>query len=99
LKRFGAVGLAAALALTAMLIPKVGLSAKAAPLEESESHAKGLQGTWRVTVQPFICQTGVPIGQQSASLLTFALKSQRGGVRDGGVVPFFPSVSAIPRVR
>ncbi len=44
IRRFGAVGLAAALALTAMLIPKIGLSAKAAQSEESESHAKGLEG-------------------------------------------------------
>jgi hypothetical protein len=38
-----------------------------------------LQGTWRVTVQPFICQTGVPIGQPFASLSTFA----RGGTMTG----------------
>jgi hypothetical protein len=57
LKRFGAVGLAAALALTAMLIPKIGLSAKAAQSEESESHAKGLQGTWRGQVTVRDCQT------------------------------------------
>jgi hypothetical protein len=61
LKRFGAVGLAAALALTAMLIPKTGLSASAAQSEESESHAKGLQGTWRVQLTVRDCQTGVAL--------------------------------------
>jgi len=78
-QRFGAVGLAAVLALTVMLISQLGFSAKAVRSEESESRAKGLEGTWRVTVQPFICQTGVPIGPPFASLTTFA----RGGTLSG----------------
>ena len=68
LKRFGAVGLAAALALTAMLIPKIGLSAKEAQSEES---AKGLQGTWRVQLTVRDCQTGVAL-RTFPALFTFA---------------------------
>ena len=71
LKRFGAVGLAAALALTAMLIPKIGLSARAAQSEESESHAKGLQGTWRVQLTVRDCQTNVAL-RTFPALFTFA---------------------------
>jgi hypothetical protein len=68
LKRFGAVGLAAALALTAMLIPKIGLSARAAQSEESESHAKGLQGTWRVQLTVRDCQTNVTLRTTAGQL-------------------------------
>jgi hypothetical protein len=71
LKRFGAVGLAAALALTAMLIPKIGLSAKAAQPEESESRVKGLQGAWRVQVTVRDCQTGAA-QRTFPALFTFA---------------------------
>jgi hypothetical protein len=83
LKRFGAVGFAAVLAFAAMLIPQLGFSAKAAQSEESESHEKGLQGTWRLTVQPFICQTGVPIGPPFASLSTFASGGTLSGATSG----------------
>jgi len=71
LKRFGAVGLAATLALTAMLIPRIGLSARAAQSEGSESHAKGLQGTWRVQLTVRDCQTGVAL-RTFPALFTFA---------------------------
>ena len=69
LKRFGAVGLAAALALTAMLIPKIGLSARAAQSEGSES--QGLQGTWRVQLTVRDCQTNVAL-RTFPALFTFA---------------------------
>lgn len=70
LKQLSAVSLVAALALAAMLTPQL-VSAQAAP-EESESHGKGLQGTWKVTVQPYNCETGDPIGNPFASKLTFS---------------------------
>jgi hypothetical protein len=71
LKRFGAVGLAAVLALTVMLISQLGFSATAAQSEESESHAKGLQGAWRVQLTVRDCQTGVAL-RTFPALFTFA---------------------------
>jgi hypothetical protein len=84
-KRFGAVGLAAALALTAMLIPKIGLSARAAQSEESESHAKGLQGTVRD------CQTGVAL-RTFPALFTFA-KGGTLSVTTAGQLPALSTTS------
>src|SRR6266851_2566330 len=88
LKRFGAVGLAAALALTAMLIPKIGLSARAAQSEESESHAKGLQGTWRVQLTVRDCQTGVAL-RTFPALFSFA----KGGTLTETTAGLLPALS------
>jgi hypothetical protein len=71
LKSFGAVGLAAVLALTAMLSSQLGLSARAAQSEESESHAKGLQGTWRVQLTVRDCQTNAAL-RTFPAVFTFA---------------------------
>jgi len=70
LKRFGAVGLAAVLALTVMLISQLGFSATAAQSEESESQGKGLQGTWRVQLTVRDCQTGAAL-RTFPALFTF----------------------------
>ena len=88
LKRFGAVGLAAALALTAMLIPQLGFSAKAAQSEESESHAKGLQGAWRVQLTVRDCQTGVAL-RTFPALFAFA----KGGTLTATTAGQLPSLS------
>jgi hypothetical protein len=69
LKRFAVGSLAAALALGGATRLQWGL-AKAAQNPESED--RGLQGTWRVTAQPFVCGTDTKIGHPFTSLLTFA---------------------------
>ena len=87
-KRFGAVGLATTLALTAMLIPKIGLSARAAQSEESES--QGLQGTWRVQLTVRDCQTGVAL-RTFPALFTFA----KGGTLSVTTAGQLPALSTI----
>ena len=85
LKRFGAVGLATALAVTAMLIPQLGFTAKAAQSEES---AKGLQGTWRVQLTVRDCQTGVAL-RTFPALFTFA----KGGTLSATTAGQLPALS------
>ncbi len=85
LKRFGAVGLAIALAVTAMLIPQLGFSAKAAQSEES---AKGLQGTWRAQLTVRDCQTGVAL-RTFPALFTFA----KGGTSTDATAGLLPALS------
>jgi hypothetical protein len=48
------------------------ISARPASPEHESSHGKELQGTWRVQVQSYNCQTNAPIGKPFASLLAFA---------------------------
>ncbi len=85
LKRFGAVGLAIALALTAMLIPQLGFSAKAA---QSEEPAKGLQGTWRVQLTVRDCQTGTVL-RTFPALFSFA----KGGTSTEATAGLLPALS------
>jgi hypothetical protein len=68
----------AALALSGALMLGAGRHASAGPaLPEQESHGRELQGTWRVQVQQYNCQTNAPIGKLFSSLLAFS---------DGGTV-------------
>jgi hypothetical protein len=69
LKRFAIASLAATLALGGATRLQWGL-AKAA--QNPESDDRGLQGTWRVKVQPFVCGTDTKIGHPFPSLLAFA---------------------------
>ncbi len=85
LKRFGAVGLAIALAVTAMLIPQLGFSAKAA---QSEEPAMGLQGTWHVQLTVRDCQTGVAL-RTFPALFTFA----KGGTSTDATAGLLPALS------
>jgi hypothetical protein len=64
----------AVLALSGTLILGSGqrVSARPAPPQPESSHGKELQGTWRVQVQQYNCQTNAPIGKPFASLLAFA---------------------------
>jgi hypothetical protein len=75
LKRWGAAGLAAALALAGLLVLPFGRGAAARSEDEDKGEGK-LQGTWRVqvTLHPFRdgnCQTDVPLVTFN-SFLTFA---------------------------
>jgi hypothetical protein len=74
LKRSKGVCAIAVLALTGALILGSGqhISARPAPPAPESSHGKELQGTWRVQVQLYNCQTNAPIGKPFASLLAFA---------------------------
>lgn len=70
LKRGTPAGLAI-LTLSAAL----GLGSGFATAAENPDTASGesvLQGSWEVTVQPYICQTGAQVGLPFTSLLTFA---------------------------
>jgi hypothetical protein len=70
LKRGTAAGLAI-LTLSGAL----GLGSGFATAAENQDTASGesvLQGSWEVTVQPYICQTGAQVGLPFTSLLTFA---------------------------
>jgi len=64
----------AALALSGTLVLGSARRMSAQPaLPERESlHGRELQGTWRVQVQQYNCQTNAPIGKPFASLLAFA---------------------------
>jgi hypothetical protein len=39
---------------------------------ESDQSSKSLEGTWRVTVTPYNCQSGAPLGVSFHALLAFA---------------------------
>src|SRR5260370_37834237 len=47
------------------------MSRRFAPINSSRTDFL-LQGTWRVQVQPYDCQTNAPLGKPFASLLSFA---------------------------
>jgi hypothetical protein len=70
-----ATTLGTALALAGALCLSSGHSARA----QSEQSAKGLEGTWRVTVTQSACPAGPPLGPPFQSLLAFA----RGGTLSG----------------
>ena len=70
-----ATTLGTALTLAVALIFSSGHSARA----QSEQSAKGLEGTWRVTVTQRVCPAGPPLGPPFQSLLAFA----RGGTLSG----------------
>ena len=65
----------AALALAGVFFLSSGPSVRA----QSEQSAKGLEGTWRVTVTQRACPAGQPLGPPFQSLLMFA----RGGTLSG----------------
>lgn len=68
-----AVWAVAALALSGALILGSGRRASAWPAlpQQESSHGRELQGTWRVQVQQYNCQTNAPIGKLFPSLLAF----------------------------
>jgi hypothetical protein len=70
-----ATTLGTALALAGALFLSSGLRARA----QSEQPAKGLEGTWRVTVTQSVCPAGPPLGPPFQSLLAFG----RGGTLSG----------------
>jgi hypothetical protein len=61
------------------LVSAIFLGSESSAKEQSEHSPKGLQGTWRVTVAPYNCATGLPLGFSFHALLAFA----RGGTASG----------------
>src|SRR5204863_6247098 len=64
-----------ALALTGVIVLGYEPGTKA----RSEPSAKGLQGTWRVTISPYNCSSKLPLGAPFHALLAF----DRGGTLTG----------------
>ena len=76
-----ATTMGAALALAGAFFISSGRSVRA----QSEQSAKGLEGTWRVTVTQRVCPAGPPLGPPFQSLLAFSREGTLSGTTANSV--------------